>query len=51
MLKNNVKTEGNNQNFPKSKVFMKNPNNNSVNYCKSLFLEMAGPLNPDGMTQ
>ena len=30
---------------------MKNPNNNSVNYCKSLFLderdEMAGPLNPD----
>ena len=35
---------------------MKNPNNNSVNYCKSLFLEtdetdeMAGPLNPDGMT-
>ena len=31
-------------------VFMKNPNNNSVNYCKSLFLEtdeMAGPLNPD----
>ena len=31
-------------------VFIKNPNNNSVNYCKSLFLEMAGPLNPDGMT-
>ena len=24
-------------------VFMKNPNNNSVNYCKSLFLKMAGP--------
>ena len=34
---------------------MKNPNNNSVKYCKSLFLdeadETAGPLNPDGMTQ
>ena len=31
-------------------VFMKNPNNNSVNYCKSLFLEtdeMTGPLNPE----
>ena len=31
-------------------VFMKNPNSNSVNYCKSLFLktdEMAGPLNPE----
>ena len=31
-------------------VFMKNPNNNSVNYCKSLFLETdetAGPLNPE----
>ena len=31
-------------------VFMKNPNNNSVNYFKSLFLktdEMAGPLNPE----
>ena len=31
-------------------VFMKNPNNNSVNYFKSLFLktdEMAGPSNPE----
>ena len=31
-------------------VFMKNPNNNSVNYWKSLFLETdetAGPLNPE----
>ena len=31
-------------------VFMKNPNNNSVNYWKSLFFktdEMAGSLNPE----
>ena len=41
-----MKTEGKCQ----CSVFMKNPNNNSVNYCKSLFLEtdeMAGPLNPE----
>ena len=37
------------------RVFIKNPNNNPGNYCKSLFLktaqQMAGPLNPDCLTQ
>ena len=35
-------------------VFMKIPNNNSVNYCESLFLEadeMAGPLNPESHSE
>ena len=34
----------------KMSVFMKNPNNNSVNHGKSLFFktdEMASPLNPE----
>ena len=43
LLRNNVELK-------EMSVFMKNPNNNSVNYWKSLFFktdQMAGPLNPE----